>query len=107
MEPLRCLSHPDHPGWDSADDRIGGDVLGHDRVGADDRVVADADTAVRVVNYITDAKKKGLKVGDLVEYYKTDASPPAVFTFIVSAINATTGAGDLSNSTAFTATNTD
>lgn len=67
----------------------------------------DADTAVRLVNYVSDAKKKGMKVGDLVEYYKTDASPPAVFEFIVSAINATTGAGDLSNATVITATNTD
>ena len=34
-----------HPRRDAGDDRVGRDVLGHDRVGADDRVVADADAA--------------------------------------------------------------
>jgi hypothetical protein len=67
----------------------------------------DADTVVRVAGYITDAKKKGMKTFDLVEYAKTDTTPPAVFEFIVSAINATTGAGDLSNATVITATNSD
>ena len=42
---LRRLAHPQHPRRDAADDGVGGDVLGHDRVGADDRVVADPDAA--------------------------------------------------------------
>src|SRR3954451_4581382 len=41
----RGLAHPDHPGRDPGDDRVGGDIPGHHRVGADDRVVADAAAA--------------------------------------------------------------
>ena len=48
-----------------------------------------------------------MKVGDIVFYTKTDASPIANFMLNVSAINASTGAGDLSNSTTVTATNSD
>ena len=41
----RRLAHPDHPRRDAGDDRVGGDVPGDHRVGADDRVVADPDAA--------------------------------------------------------------
>ncbi len=67
----------------------------------------DATTVVRAVNYITNARDLGMKVGDVLFYIKTDAAPITVQQFIVSAINATTGAGDLSDGTAITATNTD
>ena len=42
---LGRLAHADHPGRDAGDDGVGGDVPGHHRVGADDRVVADPDAA--------------------------------------------------------------
>lgn len=67
----------------------------------------DADTTVDGAGYITNAKKLGMKAGDRLVYLKSDASPLANFLFNVSAINATTGAADLSNSTAITATNSD
>lgn len=67
----------------------------------------DATTAVDAAGYITNAKALGMRVGDLVMYVKTDASPITVQFMIVSAINATTGAGDLSDGTAITATNSD
>lgn len=66
----------------------------------------DAVTAVRVTGYITNAKKLGMKKGDLVEYVKTDAAPITVQLLIVSAINAN-GSADLSDGVAVTATNTD
>lgn len=67
----------------------------------------DATTAVDAAGYITDAKDLGMQVGDVLWYVKTDASPITVQIMIVSAINATTGAADLSDGTAITATNTD
>lgn len=66
----------------------------------------DAVTAVRVTGYISNAKALGMKKGDLVDYLKTDATPIAVTTMIVSAINAN-GSGDLSDGSGVTATNTD
>lgn len=68
----------------------------------------DADTTVRVSGYITDGGARGMKVGDIVFYTKTDASPIANFMFNVTTVSATyPGAVDLSNSTAITATNSD
>lgn len=57
----------------------------------------DAASVVRVAGYITNAKKLGMDVGDIVEVHDTDASPYIVTTHVVSAINATTGAADLSD----------
>lgn len=57
----------------------------------------DANTVVRVVGYITNARALGMQVGDVVEVHKTDASPYIVTSHVVSAINATTGAADLSD----------
>ena len=67
----------------------------------------DAATAVRVAGYITNGRDLGMKVGDVVVSLKSDASPLSIQLHIVSAINATTGAADLSDGTAITATNTD
>lgn len=67
----------------------------------------DATTAVDAAGYITDAKDLGMQVGDLLLYVKTDASPITIQMMIVAAINATTGAADLSDGTAITATNSD
>lgn len=66
----------------------------------------DAVTVVRVTGYISNAAALGMKVGDVVNYTKTDASPIAIQTMIVAAITAA-GAADLSDGTAITATNTD
>ncbi len=57
----------------------------------------DAASVVRVAGYITNAKGLGMSVGDIVEVHDTDASPYIVTTHVVSAINATTGAADLSD----------
>lgn len=66
----------------------------------------DAVTVVRVVGYISNASALGMKVGDVVNYTKTDASPITRQTMLVSAISAA-GAADLSDGTAVTSTNTD
>lgn len=66
----------------------------------------DAVSDVRATGYITDAKNLGMQVGDILWYVKRDASPITVQVMIVTAINATTGAGDLSDGTAIDATNT-
>ncbi len=66
----------------------------------------DPDTTVDNSGYITNARALGMKPGDLVEYFKTDSNPAAVFTFIVTVINAN-GSADLSNSTPFTSVNSD
>lgn len=67
----------------------------------------DAATTVRVIGYITNARDLGMCVGDIVMAVDNDASPISVQYMVVSAINQTTGAGDLSDGTAITATNTD
>jgi hypothetical protein len=67
----------------------------------------DAATVVRVTGYITNAQKLGMQVGDLVEVIDTDASPVARQLMNVVSINATTGAADLSDGVAVTATNSD
>lgn len=66
----------------------------------------DADTAVRVTGYITNARDLGMAAGDLVVSLKTDASPLSCQIHIVTAIN-TNGSADLSNGLAITATNSD
>jgi hypothetical protein len=67
----------------------------------------DAATLVRVAGYITNAASLGMKAGDLVWQIDTDASPIAAQLMTVNSINATTGAADLTDGTAVTATNTD
>lgn len=67
----------------------------------------DAATAVRVAGYITNGRDLGMSVGDIVFSLKTDASPLSCQIHIVTAINATTGAADLSDGLAITATNSD
>lgn len=57
----------------------------------------DAASVVRVAGYITNARALGMQVGDIVEVHDTDASPYIVTTHVVSAINSTTGAADLSD----------
>ena len=66
----------------------------------------DAATAVRVAGYISDARRRGMKAGDLVVSIKSDATPISMQQHIVSAISAA-GAADLSDGSAITATNTD
>lgn len=68
----------------------------------------DADTAVDGASYITNGGDLGMKVGDILFYTKTDASPIATFIFNVTTVSATApGAVDLSNATVITATNSD
>jgi len=54
---------------------------------------ADVDGA----GYFTNAKKLGMKVGDIVFVTDTDASPPITTSHRVYAIDSTTGAADLSD----------
>jgi hypothetical protein len=67
----------------------------------------DAATTVRVAGYITNAAKLGMQVGDSVFVHDTDAAPYTVTWHIVTAINATTGAADLSDAAATASTNSD
>ena len=67
----------------------------------------DAASVVRVAGYITNAAKLGMQVGDIVWVHDTDASPYTVTLHIVSAINATTGAADLSDAASTASTNSD
>lgn len=60
-------------------------------------VSADASTVVDTSGYISDAKARGLKVGDIVQV--TNTATPIVTNHYVISINATTGAADLSNGT--------
>lgn len=69
-------------------------------VGTDD--IADVNTD----GYITDARIRGMRAGDLVFVFDTDASPLASWLCNVSAIN-TNGSADLSNGLAITATDSD
>lgn len=57
----------------------------------------DAATVVDQSGYISNARDLGMKVGDVVFVTDTDASPIVMTTHIVTAINATTGAADLSD----------
>lgn len=67
----------------------------------------DAATVVRVAGYITNGRALGMQAGDTLLMIDTDASPIAQQWMVVSAINATTGAADLSDGVAITATNSD
>lgn len=57
----------------------------------------DAPSLVQVSGYITDAGKRGMKVGDVVIAQDNDTSPYQTSTLVVVTVNATTGAADLSN----------
>lgn len=66
----------------------------------------DAIAVVRVDGYITDARDRGMKKGDIVYVRDTDSSPDATQQTTVNAINAN-GSADLSDGAAITATDTD
>jgi hypothetical protein len=66
---------------------------------------ADAIADVNTAGYISDAKDMGMRVHDLV--FVVDTATPTYNWCVCRAINATTGAGDLSDGTAVVATNTD
>lgn len=65
---------------------------------------ADAATVVRGANYITNALRLGMKVGDIVEVWDNDSSPPAIT--IMTVVTVAAAGADLSDGTAITATNT-
>lgn len=70
----------------------------------------DAHTAADVAGFVSDATKRGMRVGDVVFYtqwsdYTTKASLTNVTMHVCAAI--TSGAGDLSNIASVTMTNTD
>lgn len=67
----------------------------------------DAATVVRVAGYITNAKSLGMEIGDFVYVHDIDAAPYTVTGHIVTAINATTGAADLSDAAWTASTNSD
>jgi hypothetical protein len=66
---------------------------------------ADAIATVRVAGYISNGRKMGMKVGDIVKV--VDTTNVLDHICYVAAINATTGAADLTDGLAVTATNTD
>ncbi len=68
---------------------------------------ADAASVVRVVGYFTDAAKRGMAVDDIVWVVNTATSPHTITLHSVSAINATTGAADLSDAGVTLSTNSD
>lgn len=65
----------------------------------------DAADAVDTAGYISNATKKGMKVGDIVLVIDTDASPITAQWMQVNAI--TNGAADLSDGSAIATTDTD
>jgi hypothetical protein len=72
----------------------------------------DAHTAADAAGFVSDARARGMRVGDVVYYRQyaavaTKASLTNVTMHYLAAINATTGAGDLSNIASVTMTNTD
>jgi len=67
----------------------------------------DAATLVRAAGYITNGKDLGMVKGDTVTVIDTDSSPVAVTLMNVVSINTATGAANLSDGTAITATDTD
>lgn len=66
----------------------------------------DASTVVDATGYFTNAKKLGMRLGDRVNVHDTDASPYAVTTHTVVAINAD-GSADLANADFSAASNSD
>jgi hypothetical protein len=72
----------------------------------------DAHTAADAAGFVSDARARGMRVGDVVYYRQyaavaTKASLTNVTMHYLAAINASTGAGDLSNIASVTMTNTD
>lgn len=72
----------------------------------------DAHTAADAAGFISDARARGMRLGDIVFYRQyaavaTKASLTNVTMHALAAINASTGAGDLSNIASVTMTNTD
>jgi len=72
----------------------------------------DAHTAADAAGFVSDARARGMRVGDMVIYRQyaavsTKASLTNVTLHFLAAINGTTGAGDLSNIASVTMTNTD
>lgn len=72
----------------------------------------DAQTAADAAGFISDARARGMRLGDIVFYRQyaavaTKASLTNVTMHYLAAINASTGAGDLSNIASVTMTNTD
>lgn len=66
----------------------------------------DAATVVRVDGFISNARARGMQVGDIVFVRDTDSSPNATQIMTVAAINAN-GSADLSDGVAITATDSD
>ena len=56
----------------------------------------DAGAAVQLDGFVTDAKDRGMRVGDIVLHHETDSN--IVSSFLVAAINAN-GSADLTNAT--------
>lgn len=82
---------------------------------------ADSQVTINTAGYITDAKAKGLKIGDRVECRIWSIGPTKAtamdrsqwgtfngfLIFYVAAVNATTGTADLTDGTAASLTNSD
>jgi hypothetical protein len=66
---------------------------------------ADAIADVNTAGYISNAKDMGMKVMDLV--LVVDTATPTAQWCVVRTVNATTGAGDLSDGTTIAVTNSD
>lgn len=66
----------------------------------------DASTVVDADGYITNAADLGMQAGDLVIVRDTDASPTAVTSHVVSAINSN-GSADLSDGVSIGVTDSD
>ena len=66
----------------------------------------DAAATVDADGYITNAEQLGMKAGDVVRVYDTDASPLTMTTHIVTEINAD-GSANLSNAGATHGTDSD
>lgn len=62
--------------------------------------------AVRAAGYITNAKELGMKAGDKVISVDTDDATMLTTEHVVVSVNATTGAGDLSDGSAGSGANT-
>lgn len=63
----------------------------------------DASTGVDLAGFITDGGNRGMRVGDIVIYTDTDASPPAVSVHGVNSVSTTApGAVDLQDGSATT-----
>lgn len=63
---------------------------------------ADVLATVQGAGYFTNAAALGMQVGDIVEVHETATSPYKISLAVLSAINATTGAGSLGTTTVAT-----